>query len=147
VDLADRRIEIDHHRSGARARPRRPRPADRLGDHRVELADVSEGEGPKERAERRGCHHPKRQHATGRPGPQTIGVVDVGGSGQDRGDEREHLAPRPGAADAARQPHQPVHQGLEPEAHHQRRRQHKPRVRHQRRIVEGHLDAIDRARY
>ena len=30
--------------------PERPGPAQRLGEHGVELADVAEGEGPQERA-------------------------------------------------------------------------------------------------
>ena len=62
VHLADRRVQIDRHRAGARSRAQRPSPSERLGDHRVELADVAERERAQERAERRRSHHPERQH-------------------------------------------------------------------------------------
>ena len=56
---------------------------------------------------------------------------------------------RPGRAPPTRpdQPHRRVHQRFEPEADHQRRRHDQPRVGDQRLVVEGHLDAVDRARY
>jgi hypothetical protein len=94
VDLADRRVEIDHHRSVARARSERPGPSGRLGHHLVELADGPEGEGPQERAQRRRRHDPKRQNLVGRSGAQAIDVVDVGRSGQDRRHQSEHLSAR-----------------------------------------------------
>ena len=61
-------------------------------------------------------------------------------------DQGQHLSPRTSAADPATEAHQLVHQRLEPEAHHERRRHDQPGVGHERRIVEGHADALDRAR-
>jgi hypothetical protein len=65
------------------------------------------------------------------PGPQTIGVVDVGAPRQDRGDQRENLAARPSASDATTQADKPIHQRLETEAHHQCRRDDEPSIGHQ----------------
>ena len=146
VDLADGRVEIDHHPIGARTGPQRPGPSDRLGDHLVELADVSEGEGPQERAERRRRHHPKRQNLLRRSGAQAIDVVDVGRSGQDRRHQGEHLAARARPADPTTEAHHLVHQRLEPQADHEGRRHEEPSVSDESRVVEGHRDAFDRAR-
>ena len=147
MDLADGGVEVDHHRIHARSRPKGPRPPEGLHDDGVQLADRAEGEGTKERAERGGRHHLEGKHPSSGARPQSVGVIDVGGTGEGGGDQGQHLAPGPGAADASRQPNHPVHQGLEAEAHHQRRRKHQPRVSHEGRIVEGHLDAVDRPRY
>jgi hypothetical protein len=146
VDLADGRVEIDHHRLGARTGSERPGPSDRLGDHLVELADVSEGEGPQERAQRRRRHDPKRQNLVRRSRAQAIDVVDVGGSGQDRRHQGEHLSPRTCPADPTTEAHQLVHQHLEPQSDHEGGRHEEPSVSDQRRVVEGHRDAFDHAR-
>ncbi|HEV2070483.1 MAG TPA: hypothetical protein VGR26_11870 [Acidimicrobiales bacterium] len=58
LDLAHGGVHIDHQPGRARPGAQRPRPAHHLAHHRLELADMSEGERPQERAERRGRHHP-----------------------------------------------------------------------------------------
>ena len=75
--LADGRVEVDDHLVRPGPRPERPGPAQRLGEHGVELTDVTEGEGAQERAERRRCHDPVRKHRRRRPRAQHVGVVDV----------------------------------------------------------------------
>ncbi|MHB8594277.1 MAG: hypothetical protein ACYDB3_08095 [Acidimicrobiales bacterium] len=46
--LADGQIEVDDEGIGARSRSERPRPAQALGEHPVESANVAEGEGPQD---------------------------------------------------------------------------------------------------
>ena len=139
VHLDDGRIQVDRHRVRTRTRPERPGPPDRLGDHLVELADVAEGEGPQERAERGGRHDPERQNPPCRPGTQAIRVVDVARPGEDRRDQGQHLASRTCSTRPARQSERSVHQGLEAQADHQGGRHHdQPGIGHQRRLVEGH---------
>ena len=147
VHLTDRRIQIDCHRPVAWADPEAPRTPDRLGDHRVELADMPEGEGPQERAQRGGRHHLERQHLARRARPQLVGVIDVRPASEDRRHQREHLAARQRTTDPARQPHRLIDQLLQTQAHHHSRRHDQPGVRHQRLVVEGHLESVDRARY
>jgi hypothetical protein len=147
VDLADRRVHVNHERIVAGAGPQAPGAADRLGDHPIELADVPEREAAQERAQRRGSHHPERQHRLGGPGPQHVRVIDVASTGQDRRYQRQDLPARRCPTDPSHQPHRRVHQRFEPETDHQRRRHQQPRVRHQVRVVEDHLDPVDPARY
>ena len=147
VHLADRRVQIDRHRRAAGPGARRPGPPDRLGDHGVELADVTEGERAQERAQRRRRHHPERQHPLGRPGAQPVSVIDVVAAGQDRGHQRQHLAARPGAADPTDQAHLLVDQRFQPEPGHQRRRHDQPGIGDQRLVIEDRLDAVDHVRY
>jgi hypothetical protein len=137
----------DGHRVLAGAGAQLPRPAQRLRDHRVELADMPERERPQQRAQGGRGHHPERQHRRGRPGAQHVGVIDVAAPGQDRGHQRQHLAARAGPADPADQPHRLADQFLHPETGHQRRRYHQPGVRHQARVVEDRFDPVDPARY
>ena len=119
VHLDDGRVEVDGHRLFPRTSPKRPRPSDGLGDHRVQLADMAEGERPQERAQRGRRHHPEGQHPAGRPGPQPVGMVDVGCPGQDRRHERQHLTAGMCSTDTAMQPHHLVHEGLQAEADHE----------------------------
>lgn len=64
--LTDRRVHLDRHRLGGRPGTASPATADRLGDHLVELADVTEGERPQEGAPRGGGHDTEWQHRLGR---------------------------------------------------------------------------------
>jgi hypothetical protein len=48
MDLTEGQVQIDRHRIGAGTGPQRPGLADRLGDHPVELADVTECERAEE---------------------------------------------------------------------------------------------------
>jgi hypothetical protein len=144
LDFADGGVDVDHQPSGAGAGAQRPRSAQHLADDGFELADVTEREGPQERAQRRGCHDPVRQHAGGVPRAQHIGVVDVGATHDHRVHQRQHLAARQRPADAARQPNHRVHDPLQLEPRHDRPDENQPGVGHQIRIVEVHLDAVDR---
>ncbi len=108
---------------------------------------MPERERAQERAERRGRHHPERQHALRRARPQYVGVINVRAARHDRRDQRQDLAARTRAADPAPEPHRRVHQRLEAQPDHQRGRRDQTRVRNQRLVVEDHLNAIDPARY
>jgi hypothetical protein len=83
----------------------------------------------------------------GRPGSEAIGMVDVGSASEDRCDQREDLAARSRATDPIEEANFAVHECLEAEAHHQRRGHDKPGIGHQSRIVKGHPDPVDPARY
>src|ERR1019366_5276800 len=75
--LTDGGVDVDDDLLGPRARPERPGPAQGFGEHCVELADVSEGEGPEERAQGGGRHHPMTKHRPGGARAQHVGVIDV----------------------------------------------------------------------
>ena len=145
--LADGGVEVDDQLLGPRSGPEGPRPAQRLAQHPVELTDVAEGEGPEERAQRGGRHDPVTEHRLGGPRAQHVGVVDVGTSRRHGVHERQHLASRQGPADTAREVDGGVDQAFQPEPHGQRGHQQQPGVGHQIGLVEGHLDAVDSARY
>ena len=95
VDLTNRRVDIDHQRI-VRANTASPRPLQRLTVDRFELTDVTEGERPQERPDRRGSHHPMTNHARSRPSAQHVGMIDVGATGTHRVHQRQHLASRSG---------------------------------------------------
>jgi len=82
----------------------------------------------------------------GGTGPQAIRVVDVGRSRQDCRHQGEHLSPRTCPADPTTQAHHLVHQRLKPQADYEGRRHEEPSVGNERRIIEGHADALDHAR-
>ena len=103
---------------------------------------MSKGERTQERPECRRRHHLERQDPLGGAGPQALGVIDVRASGQDRGHQGEHLAPRTRPADSADQSHRRIDQLFQPESDHQRRRQDQPGICHQARVIEGHLEAV-----
>jgi hypothetical protein len=90
-------------RGGLLARPRVPRSPERLCDHLVELTDMAESKGPKEGAERRGWHHPVREHGSCSFGTEHLDIVDVACSRHDRVHEAQHLATGQCTAHAAGQ--------------------------------------------
>ena len=71
VDFADRRVDIDHQRRLAGAGAQCPRPGEGVADDGFELADVTEREGPQERAQRRRCHHPMAEPPAVEPARST----------------------------------------------------------------------------
>jgi hypothetical protein len=83
----------------------------------------------------------------GGPGPPTVGMIDVGSADEDRSHQSQDLSTRPGSANPTDQAHLLVHQRLEAEAHHQRHRQDQPGIGHQGRLVEGHTNPVNPARY
>ena len=87
------------------------------------------------------------EHRLGGPRSQHVGVVDVGSARRHGVHQGEHLASREGPTDTTRQVNSGVDQALETEADHQRGHEQQPGVGHQIRLVEGHLDAVDSARY
>ena len=145
--LADGGVEVDDELLGPWPRPEGPGSAQRLSQHPVELTDVAEGEGPQERAERRRRHHPVTENRLGGPRTQDVGVIDVGPARRHGVHEGQNLAARQSPADPARQVDHLVDQPLETEAAHQRGHQNQAGVGHQVGLVEGHLDAVDSARY
>ncbi len=145
--LADGGVEVDDEPTRPRARTEGPGPAKGFAEHPVELADVTEGERPQERSERGRCHHPMPQHRLRGPGAQHVGVVDMGPARRHGVHQGEHLAPRQRAADPAREVDGGIDQALEAEPGHQRGHEQQTGIGHQVRLVEGHLDAVDPARY
>ncbi|HEY5274451.1 MAG TPA: hypothetical protein VIJ34_14645 [Acidimicrobiales bacterium] len=61
--------------------------------------------------------------------------------------EREHLATRERAADATVEPKGAVHELLDPKARRQGRDEHEPSIGDECRLVEGHPNPVETARY
>ena len=99
---------------------------------------MAEGEHPEEDPKGRGRRHAKQQHETRRPGAQVVGVVDVARAGEDREDERQHLATRMRTADPSGERDGLVDQALEPQPDHERSGQKKPGIGDETRLVEHH---------
>jgi hypothetical protein len=108
---------------------------------------MTEGEGPKEGAERRGCHHPVGKNALGRSGPEHVGMVDVTGTCHHGVHQGEDLATGQRTTDPSGEVDRAIDQAFETEPHHQSGHQDQPGIGHQIRLVEGHLDPVDSARY
>ena len=145
--LADGGVDVDDQPPCSRACPHRPRPPQRLAHHRLELTDVAEGEGPQERAQGGGGHHPVREHPRTAARAQHVGVVDVGAAGDDGVHQSQDLAAGQRTADASAETDSGVHQPLETETHDQRADEDEPGVGHQVGVVEAHRDPIDPVRY
>jgi hypothetical protein len=143
VDLADRGVEIDHQRIVAGSGAEFPRPGQQPGCNGVELADEPERESAQERADRRGCHHLERQHRLGRARPDHIGVVDVGGPGEHRRDQRAHLPARVGGSGA----NPSCRELFETEPRHQRGGDDQSGIGDQTVMVEGRVVTVNGARY
>ncbi len=118
-----------------------------LADDGFELADVAEGEGPQERAERRRSHHPEGQDPCRAARAEDVDVVDVAGAGHHGVDKGHHLAARACSAHPPGQLHLGVHQALQLESDGHRGDQQQPGVGHQVWLVEVHPDAVDGMRY
>ena len=131
----------------ARAHPGRPSPAQRLGSDGFQLADVAEGERAKKRAQRGWRHDPVRKNTLGRPRSQHVGVVYVASAGDDRMDQRQHLAPRSRSTYSTGEADGGIDQRLQPEADHQGAHQQKASVGHQVGLVEAHPQPVDAVRY
>ena len=108
---------------------------------------MAEGEGAQERAERRRRHHPVTEHRLGAPGAQHVRVVDVTPARHHRVDQGEHLASRARPPDDAAHLHRVVDEALQTEATDERRNEQQAGVGHQSRLIEGHRQPVDSARY
>src|SRR5439155_11336253 len=75
-DFDDRRVEVDRERLGAGTGARSPRSSEDHLEGAIELAHVTEAEGAQECPQRRGRHHPLREHAPGLPAAKDIGILD-----------------------------------------------------------------------
>jgi len=98
-------------------------------------------------SQRRRCHHLVSEHRLGGSRPQHVGVIDMGPARRHGVHERQDLPPRPGPTDTARQVDGGVDQAFETEADNQCGHQNHAGIGHQVGLVEGHLDAVDSARY
>ncbi|HVB06470.1 MAG TPA: hypothetical protein VNF07_09540 [Acidimicrobiales bacterium] len=87
------------------------------------------------------------EHGGGPTGAEHVRIVDVARTGADRMHEREHLAAGECAANPAAKAHRVVHEPLDTEPGGERRDEHKTSVRDGRRLIEGHPDAVESARY
>jgi len=74
-------------------------------------------------------------------------MIDVAAAHQDRRHQREHLATRQRPADPAYEPDRRVDQRLQTEAGHQRPRHDQPGIGHQRLVIKGHVEVVNRVRY
>ena len=108
---------------------------------------MTEGEGPKERAQRGGRHHPVWEHRLGRTGSPHVDMIDVAAARHQGVHQGEHLASGERATDPAPEVDQVIDQAFETKPDHQCGHQQQPGIGHQVRVVEGHLDAVDSARY
>jgi hypothetical protein len=88
-----------------------------------------------------------RQHRLGSTGSQHVRMVDVPASRHHGVHQGQDLASRKCSTDTTRQVDHVVDQSFETKPDHQGGHQQKPGVGHQVRVIEGHLDAVDSARY
>ena len=145
-DLADRRVDVDHHLvvgSGTR----RPSAFEGVAVDSFELADVPERERPQERPQRRRGHHTVAEHRRCRAGAQHVGVIDVRPARKDRMDQRQHLPAWLGATDPADQTNRVIDQRPQVEPVSECRRHDQPGVGDQTVVVEDDLDTVQRLRY
>jgi hypothetical protein len=121
---------------------RRPRPAEDLAGHLVELADVPEGKRPQERAHGGGGHHPVAEDAGGRPAAQQLHVVDAVATSDQGMHQREQLAPGLGRAGAVAEVDELVGGLLDPQPLGQGGGQQQASMGDGPRIVEGDIDLV-----
>src|SRR5664280_1068836 len=138
VDLTDGGLDALSEAVLTRAGTYGPGPGQHCLAQGVELANVAEGEGTQERAERGGGHHPVPEDPPGRTGAQDVGVVDAVGSGHHGVDESEHLAARQCVTRSVTEVDQLVGQLTHPESFRQRGHQCEPGAGHRPGVVEGH---------
>ena len=87
------------------------------------------------------------EHVTGRAGPQHVGMIDMGSAGDHRMNQRQHLATRTGATNAADQFHRGVDQRFQTEPPGQRRDQQQTSIGDQIRVIERHHNPVNIMRY
>jgi len=80
-------------------------------------------------------------------GPQHIGMIDVAAARHHGVHQGQHLASGQSSTDTTRQVDHVVDQALETKPDHQGGDQQQSRVGYQVGVIEGHLDAVDSARY
>jgi len=147
ADLVDGRVDIDDEALVTWSRAERPGGGERLTDHLFQLADMAEGERPQERAQRGRRHHLVLEHLCGRSCAQHVGMVDVAGAGHHGVHQRQDLPSRPEPANPPRVVDRGVAEPLEPKTLGQRGDEHQAGAGHQVRLVEGHCNPVDPARY
>jgi hypothetical protein len=108
---------------------------------------MTEGERTQERAQRGWRHHPMGKHRLSGTGTQHVGMVDVAAAGHHGVHQGQDLASRKRSTDTTRQFDHLVDQAFETEPDHQGGHQQQPGVGHQVGVIEGHLNAVDSARY
>jgi hypothetical protein len=142
TDLEDGGIHIHRQRPVAGPGTGRPRPAENLAGHLVELADVAEGEAAQPRPHGGGGHHPVAEHAGGRPATQQLHVVDAVATRDQSMYQREQLAPRLGRPRPVTEVDELVGGLLDPQPLRQRCRQQQTSMRDGPRIIEGDIDLV-----
>ena len=145
--LADGGVDVDDQPGRPGPGAHGPGPAQRVARDGFELADVAEGEGAQERAQRGRCHHPVGKHTSTGPRAQHLGVIDVRTPDHHGMHQGQHLAPRPCSADASTQANSGVDQGLQAEANPKGAHQQQASIGDEIRVIEAHLDAIKIVRY
>src|ERR1035437_4268584 len=125
--------------------PRGSRPTKEAVSSNDRLRSI--GEGPQERSQRGGCHHLVWEHRLGRTRSQHVGMDAVAAPRRDGVDQGQHLASGKGTTDPARQVDDLVDKSFETETDPQGGHQQQPGIGYQVGVIEGHLDAVDSARY
>ena len=87
------------------------------------------------------------EHARGRAGAEHLDMIDMRSARAQRVRQRQHLAPRTGAADPAAEANGVIDQRFQPEPLRQCRHEEQPRVRDQVRVIKGGVDPVKRVRY
>jgi len=125
--------------------PRGSRPTKEAVSSNDRLRSI--GEGPKERPQRGGCHHPVWEHRLGCTGSQHVGMVDVAAARHHGVHQGQHLASRKRSTNTTRQVDHLIDQAFETKPNPQGGHQQQPGIGYQVGVIEGHLDAVDSARY
>ena len=87
------------------------------------------------------------QHRGGGTGTEHVGVIDVGGAGDHRVDQRQHLAARAGTTDRPTRRTVESINAFQPEPPGQRRDEQQAGVGDQVRLIEDDINAIETMRY
>ena len=146
VNLDDGGVHVDGQRAIAGAGTGRPRPTQSDISNAVELADMTEGERPQERAHRRRRHGPVRKDLRRRSRPEHVDVGDEVPAGGHRGHQGQQLAARSEPARPIAQVDRFICKGLELEVLGQRRGQHQPGVGHRVLVIECHRHTVKTVR-
>jgi len=136
VDLDDRVIDVDEHQIIDRGqhRGRFGEPGQHPGGHRVELAHVTEGEGPQERTQGGRCVGVVEDRAH-RPVPQQGHVINAVRASDHPRHQRHHLAPGVRTL-VAGNTEMPISQRPQPAPLGQGNDRYQSRRRHEIRVIE-----------
>ena len=146
--LADGGVEVDHQLLGSRSGPEGPCPAQRLGEHPVELTDVAEGEGPQGTCPRWRAPSPGDRAPTAVAPDRSMSAWSMWRTPATMACTKVSTL-RPGRAPPTRPERWTVAliRRSSPSRDTNVATSSSPALATRLRLVEGHLDAVDSARY